>query len=517
MDRPLALIFDIGTQSTRGLLFDKQGNLVHKTQVSEDFFVLGEDGRAEKDTLSLYDGVVKVCRLIRNEAPQLLEDVVAVSVTSIRNTTVFLDAEGNPTRNTILWLDKREVDCPDPLPAFNRFLYFLVGMSESVRVFRKTSYTNWVRVNQPDIWAKTAKVVVPSTYVNFRLTGNLTESNAGVACKIPFDYKKRCWQTKRGLTYPVFGTPIDKMCDLVNPGEILGYITERCSKETGLRQGLPVVASGTDKGCESLGVGAVTSNVASISLGTASSVEICTDKYVEPEAFMPAYPSVVMGKWNPEIQIFRGFWMVSWFREQFALYEQKEAEETGEKVERILDRKLSNVPVGSHGLILQPLWGPGLKNPEAKGSMIGFTDVHDREYMYRAIIEGLCYGLLDGLNNMQTRAKIQVDRVGVSGGGSQSDVICQILSDVVGKPVYRVQTHETSGLGAAMVSFVGVNQFKDLDEALKSMRHVKDEFVPNAADHKIYHEYYNRVYRRMYRYMRPLYDELYDILGEKCK
>ena len=149
--------------------------------------------------------------------------------------------------------------------------------------------------------------------------------------------------------------------------------------------------------------------------------------------------------------------------------------------------------------------------------MIGFTDVHDREYMYRAIIEGLCYGLLDGLNNMQTRAKIQVDRVGVSGGGSQSDVICQILSDVVGKPVYRVQTHETSGLGAAMVSFVGVNQFKDLDEALKSMRHVKDEFVPNAADHKIYHEYYNRVYRRMYRYMRPLYDELYDILGEKCK
>ncbi len=516
-NRPLALVFDLGTQSTRALFFDKQGELVYKAQVEEKLIIGKSNGYAEKDTRLFYEGVKAVCKIVRENQPKLLDDVVSITVTSIRNTVVFLDEKGEPTRNTIMWLDKREVECPEKLPLLNRFLYFLVGMSESVRVTRKTCATNWVRVNQPDIWEKTAKVVMPATYVNFKITGRLADSDAGIACKVPFDYKNRRWQTTKSLNYPIFGCTIDRMCELVEPGDIIGYVTEQCAAETGLRAGIPLVATGTDKGCESLGVGAVNSKIAAISLGTASSIEICTDKYVEPESFMPAYPAVIKGKFNPEIQIFRGFWMVSWFKEQFALYEQVEAEKTGEKVEVVLDRKLSSVPAGCHGLILQPFWGPGLKNPEAKGSMIGFTDLHTREYMYRAIIEGICYGLLDGLNTMTTRAKIDVERLALSGGGSQSNVVCQIVADIFGKPVYRVQTYETSGLGGAMLSFVGVGEFKDVDEALAKMRHVKDEFVPNPETHATYHEFYDRVYRRMYRYMRPLYDQLYDILGENKK
>ena len=514
---PLSLVFDIGTQSTRALLFDKQGNLVCKTQHSEPFYMSDTDDIAEKDTVDFYNGVVNVAKQLVEAIPERLKDIVAVSVTSIRNTLSFLDDKNNPTRKTIMWMDKREVQCKKPLPRINRFLYFMVGMSEAVRVSRKTAYTNWVREKQPDIWDKTKTIVFPSCYVNYKLTGNLVDSNASIHGKVPFNYKKRRWMKKYELNYPIFGCPSEKMSKLINPGDLVGYLTEEFSKETGLPAGIPVIATGADKSCESLGVGAVNSKVASISLGTASCIEICTDKYVEPESFMPAYPSVILGKFNPEIQIFRGFWMVTWFKKQFAQYEAIEAKKTGEKIERILDKKIENVPVGSHGLLLQPYWGPGLKNPEAKGSIIGFTDVHTREYIYRAIIEGLTYGLYDAMKNMEMRSKIKVERLGISGGGSQSNVICQIVSDIFGLPVFRVQTHETSGLGSAMIGFTGVGEFKDIYEALDKMRHVKDEFVPIRENNEIYNKYYSRVYRRMYKYLHPLYQELYDILDENRK
>ena len=189
--QPLSLVFDIGTQSTRALLFDTQGNLLCKTQHQEPFYMADTDDIAEKDTKDFYNGVKFVSQELVQKAPDLIKDIVVITVTSIRNTLCFLDKNNEPTRKTIMWMDKREVQCKNSLPAINRMLYFMVGMSECVRVSRKTAYTNWVRENQPDIWDKTARITFPSGYINYKLTGNLLESNASIHGKIPFNYKKR--------------------------------------------------------------------------------------------------------------------------------------------------------------------------------------------------------------------------------------------------------------------------------------------------------------------------------------
>lgn len=514
--QPLALVFDIGTQSTRAILFDACGRIVGKAKLEEPLYLSDTDCRAEKSCAAYWDGICKVSRMLREQvAPQQWDAIGAVSVTSIRNSLMFLDRDGNPTRDAILWLDKREAECPDPLPLGRRFLYSLVGMSETVRVSRRTSYTNWVRLNQPDVWARTAKVVMPSAWFTFMMTGRLADSKAGQAAKFPYDYRRRTWMSKHALTFPVFGCELDKMCELVEPGEVIGHITPLASEQTGIAAGVPFVATGADKACETLGCGCIGPHKASISLGTAASVEITTKRYVEPETFMPAYTSVARDCYNPEIQIFRGYWMVSWFKKQYAVQETEQAKAQGVSVESLLDRRLQEIPPGSDGLVLLPQWGPGLKTPEARGAIVGFSDVHTRMHIYRAIIEGIAYGLLDGLENLESRALTKIRACSVSGGGSNSDIVCQITADIFGRELYRVQTYETSGLGAAIMCFVSMGVYADLDEAVDRMVHVQDRFVPDPERHKAYRTFYTQVYKRLSRQLKPINDELYSIFGRQ--
>lgn len=205
------------------------------------------------------------------------------------------------------------------------------------------------------------------------------------------------------MTYFIFGSirPDMLVQDLKKPCEVMGYISKEVAEITGLPEGLPVIASGADKACETLAVGCEGPDVAAISMGTAASIEITTEKYVEPQPFLPAYPSIYQDKYNPEVLIFRGYWMISWFKNEFAHKELVEASERGVIPEKLLDEHLRDVPAGSDGLILQPFWSPGTSNPEAKGAVIGFADYHTRVHVYRAIIEGIGFALYDALKSME--------------------------------------------------------------------------------------------------------------------
>lgn len=513
--KELALIFDVGTQATRALVFDTSGNLVLKVKQSGELYISDSNQQAEADCESIWRDMCKVSMRAKERLGERWSDIVAVSVTSIRNSLVFLDKDCKPSRKAIFWLDKREVDCPDKLPLFNRILYGIAGMKEVVNVQRRTSYTNWVRVNEPEVWANTAKIVMPSAFYTYKLTGRLADSKAGQAAKFPYDYRHRTWMSPRGLTFPVFGTPVDRMCELVEPCTVIGNITAKAAAESGIKEGTPVVASGADKACETFGVGAIDGSVASVSYGTAASVQITTKKYVEPTPFMPAYTAVAPDRFNPEIQIFRGYWMVSWFREQFALNEKIEAEQRGVIPEKVLDEYMENIPPGSKGLLVQPYWGPGLMTPEARGLMLGFSDMHTRHHVYRAIIEGIDFALLEGLENMERRAGIKVKSIALSGGGSSSDTVCKIAADIFARPVYRVQTFETSGLGASMACFIALGLFEGREDAVKNMVHLKDVFQPDPGNAAVYRELYEKAYVKIYPSVRHIYFNIYNMNKKK--
>jgi sugar (pentulose or hexulose) kinase len=228
---------------------------------------------------------------------------------------------------------------------------------------------------------------------------------------------------------------------------------------------------------------------------------------------MPSYPASIPGRWNPEIEIFRGYWMITWFKNQFAYAEVAEAAELGIAPEEMLDRLLDATPAGGHGLVMQPYWTAGLKNPSAKGALIGFGDVHERSHLYRAIIEGLAYGLREGLESVERASREKVKLLAVSGGASQSDNICQISADVFNLPLVRGKTFETSGLGAAMCAASGLGWHADVEAASRAMSGRSRAFEPDGKNSELYQELYDRVYKKMYKALSPLYEEIRSITG----
>ncbi|MDB5976903.1 MAG: carbohydrate kinase, partial [Nevskia sp.] len=219
--------------------------------------------------------------------------------------------------------------------------------------------------------------------------------------------------------------------------------------------------------------------------------------------------------YNTEIQIYRGFWMVSWFKREFAHREQAKAQELGVPVESLFDELLKRAPPGSMGLTLQPYWSPGVTDPgpEAKGAIIGFGDVHTRAHLYRAIIEGLAYSLRGGREQIERKLGHPLQRIIAAGGGSQSDMAMQITADVFGSAIERPDLYETSALGAAINLAVGLGLYPDYARAVAAMTRSGRVFVPDPAAQKIYDQLYREVYSKLYPRLRPLYRRIRAITG----
>ena len=332
---------------------------------------------------------------------------------------------------------------------------------------------------------------------------------------IPFDYKRHQWAGQRDFKWLTMPVRREMLPELVKPGDKIGNLTEDAARHLGLPAPLPVIAAASDKACEILGSGGLTPDVGCMSYGTTATINTTSKRYLEPVRMMPPYPSALPGHYSTEVMIYRGFWMVSWFKREFGLREQKLAEQKGVEPEVLFDELVRAVPAGSMGLMLQPYWSPGVRQPgpEAKGSIIGFGDVHTRSHIYRAILEGLAYALREGKERIEKRSGVPIRRLRVAGGGSQSDAAMQLTADVFGLPAERPHTYETSGLGAAIDAAVGLGLHPDFETAVNAMTRVGDVFHPQADTQKLYERLYREVYLKMYPQLQPLYRKIRDITG----
>jgi sugar (pentulose or hexulose) kinase len=324
---------------------------------------------------------------------------------------------------------------------------------------------------------------------------------------IPFDVKKRTWADARSLTRPIFDVPAEKLPPLTESLEVMGRVTAECAEATGLAEGLPVYAIGADKAAETIGLGCVEKNMAAMSRGTMASVTFNSPDYLEPDQFIPPYPSIIPGWYCPEYQIYRGYWLVSWFKKYFCEMEAIEAAKQHVSVEEYLNRSLKSIPAGCEGLFLSPFFTPDVAQPYARGAFVGLSDYHTKRHMYRAVIEGINFALLEGLRKMESRGKFKFTEIRAGGGGSQSPEFCQIIADMFGIPVVRTENHEVSALGAAVTAFVALGEYGSFAEACEKMVRIRDRFEPDPERHKTYTRLFG-VYKKIYPALKPLYAEL---------
>ena len=313
-----------------------------------------------------------------------------VSLTCQRTTVINLDKDGKPLRPAILWLDQRKAGIGKRIPPWVRWGLGLIRRRAFIENLVRECKSNWIQEHEPEIWEKTDKFLFLSGFLTHRLTGEYRDSSGNMVGYLPFDYKKQQWPRPEDFKWKIFPMDPSVLPVLVKPGALLGHVTPEATRQTGIPEGLPVIAAGTDKSCEVLGTACLTPDTACLSYGTTATLNTANDKYVQIRPFSPAYPCAVPDAYNTEVMVYRGFWLVSWFKEQFGLREMQLASQRNMAPEALFDELIKDIPPGSMGLTLQPYWSPGMDTDvDAKGAIIGFGDVHTRAHIYRSILEGL--------------------------------------------------------------------------------------------------------------------------------
>ena len=515
MSGELILAIDVGTQSVRALAIDPRGSVAGSVRIPIEPYVSPQPGWAEQDPAVYWQAIGEACRALWASGVVAPDSIAAVTPTTQRATIVVTDADGRPLRPAIVWLDQRQTPGLAPIGGIEGLAFTALGVRDTVAAFQADCEANWIRVHEPDIWNATRRYLFLSGWLVHRLTGRFVDSVASQVGYVPFDYKRFRWARSGDWRWQA--APVDPawLPELVPPTELLGELTPEAAELLGLPAGTRVVASAADKACEVLGSGAVDPWVASISYGTAATINTTQRRYVEPLPLVPPYPAATPGAWSLEVQVYRGFWMVEWFKREFGQREVEQAAADGVAPEALLDDLVGQTQPGSMGLMLQPTWSPGVRVPgrEAKGAIIGFGDVHTRAHLYRSILEGLAYALREGGERAAGRAKVPLREIRVSGGGAQSPAVVQLTADVFGLPTGRPHTHETSGLGAAIDAAAGIGLHRDVDTAAREMTRVAETRDPDPERHALYEELYQRVYRRMYDRLKPLYEEIRSITG----
>lgn len=509
------LAIDNGTQSVRALIFDLQGNLIAKKRIPIQPYYSKEPGWAEQNPEVFWDAVCQACQGLWEMEEVDRNAIAGVGLTTQRSTVINLDKNQQPLRPAIVWLDQRRTEGLKTVGGLWGLLFKIAGMQDTVRYFQAEAEANWIKTNQPEIWEKTDKYVFLSGYLTYKLIGKVIDS---VGCQVgymPFDYKSQDWAKPSDWKWDAVMVEREMLPELVQPTDLLGTITQEASDATGIPAGLPLIATAADKATEVIGAGCLDPHIGCLSYGTTATINTTHQKYIEVIPLIPPYPAAIPGAYSLEVQIYRGFWMVSWFKEEFGLVEKREAERRGVEPEALFDELLNTVPPGSEGLILQPYWSPGLKipGPEAKGAVIGFGDVHNRAHFYRSIIEGLAYSLREAAERTEKRSHVPITSLRVAGGGSQSPGAMQITADIFGLPVSRPHVYEASGLGAAIDVAVGLKLHPNFNAAVGEMTHLGDTFMPDQEHHKMYSQLFNRVYKRMYKQLKPLYKDIKEIIN----
>ncbi len=503
----LVIGVDSSTTACKAIAWDREGRAVAEGRATYPL-LQPRPNWYEQDAEAWWDGLCAALRALldRIDAAQ----VEALCITHQRESFVPVDEGGRTLRNAILWLDERSRPQVD-------LLQERIGRHRFHQITGKPLTTNpsvtkiaWLMQHEPELVARTHKFLDAHAFLVHRLTGAFRTSIASADPMGLVDMQTDAWAV--GMINEV-GLHPDQFPELILPGRVIGFVSERAAAATGLPAGLRVVAGAGDGQCAGLGANATSGGRACLNLGTAVVSGVVSANYVADPAFRTLYAPIA-GRYFLETVIQGGAFTVSWFVETFggdlsdsSLY----------AVEDLLEAAAADVPPGSLGLVVVPYWNHAMTpywDPAASGVTIGWTGAHGRAHFYRAILEGIAFEqrlLGEGLAAATGQA---IEEYVALGGGSRSDLWCQIVTDVTGVPVVRAATAEATCLGAAILATVAAKWYPDATSAASAMTGTAERFAPDAETHAIYDRIYGEVYRPLFPTLQPLLHRLADMTGD---
>jgi xylulokinase len=345
----------------------------------------------------------------------------------------------------------------------------------------------WVRDNEPNVFTRVRKVLLPKDYVRFELTGQYVSDVSDASGTALFDVVRRRWSNE---LVERLGLDASILPRVLESQEVSGVVSRSAAASTGLAEGTPVVAGAGDQASSAVGNGIVEQGRVSCTIGTSGVVFAHTaSPAYDTAGRVHTFCHAVPGAWHV-MGVTQGAGLsLQWFRNNLASGVEYDA----------LTAEAATAPAGSQGLYWLP-YLMGERTPHldasARGGWIGLTAKHTRADLIRSVLEGVAYSQKDCLDIIEGMG-VKVDSIRLSGGGARSGFWRQMFADVFGRRLATLETEEGSAYGAALLSMVGTGQYASVLDVCNAFIHETASLAPRAAEGVVYTQGH-KIYRALY-------------------
>ena len=481
---------DFGGGASKATLLGEDGKIaaVHAVEYPTYY---PQIGYAEQNPDDWYAAIMENIAEILKKSGVNRNDIAALCLDAATHTAVLTDRDGKVLRPSIYWTDSRSTaECTYIREHYGELVWKTA--LHNVDTIWTLPQLMWVRNHEPDVWNKIGKIFFPKDYIRYLLCGEYCTDYIEAEGSMLFDYHTLKWSKE---LCDIIGLDPDMLPRVISPTDFVGKVSAKAAAETGLSPDTVILCGTTDTALEVFASGAVKSGDMTIKLATAGRICLVTEKAF-PHKHMIHYSHIEKGLWYPGTATKSCAASYRWYRDTFGgTYKE-------------LDSGAARIAVGSDGLLFHPYLNGELTpygDPSLCGSFVGIRAAHTKAHFSRAVMEGVALSLMDCKTVFDELGIAFPKKANIIGGGSESPIWRQIVSDALGITLVQKATSDSS-FGGAMLAGTAIGIWKNLAEAVEVCSETVSVTNPCAENTEQYGKLF-RKYKKVQKALAEIYHE----------
>lgn len=481
---------DLGTSALKLIMMNSKGELVKS--VSKEYpLYFPHSGWSEQNPidwfLAVKEGLKEICEGADDK-------IAGISFGGQMHGLVILDKDDNVLRPAILWNDNRstkETDC----------LNNVIGKEKLSKLTANIAFAGfsapkilWVKNNEPEIFEKISKIMLPKDYISYMLSGSFATDYSDASGMLLLDVKNKKWSQEM---IKICGISEDMLPKLYESYEPVGTIKTELANELGLNKDIKIIIGAGDNAAAAIGTATVGDGACNISLGTSGTIFIASKKF-GVDSFN-ALHSFAHADGNYHLMgcMLSAASCNKWWMEEIL------------KTRDFIKEQENIVNLGENKVFFLPyLMGERSphNDPDARGTFIGMSMDTKREDMTLAVFEGVTFALRDSLE-VARNLGIKIDRTMICGGGAKSPLWKRLVANIMNVEVDVPISEEGPGFGAAILAAVGCGEYESVEKAAKSIIKIKEKIKPEV-DLVVKYEARYQKFKRIYPALKDVFKEI---------
>lgn len=485
------LVIDVGTSSMRGILYNEHGEKIYCRQVRYTP-VYGDGGKVVQPVKDFEDALLLIARSVGSREELFGGQIEALSITSQRSSVIPVDIDGEPLMDAIMWQDTRNREVCKKLERYN--LEIVERSGAKINTVFSGGKMRWIREERADIYPEIHKMLNIPEYLLHMMTGEYVSDYSYASRTNLFNIRTRSWDEE---LLKIFNVKPEHLCKLVPPGSICGKISGEFSRETGLKEGTPVISAGGDQQCAAIGYGAFKEGVVSIVTGTGAFLVTTSDQIPEnlSENIICNCASV-NDKYIIEANVLTCSSAFDWYCNTFYDWETIDYAAINRELAKQYNTESECIVLPYFQGRSTPEW-----NPKATACFTNITLATKRSEILKAVLEAVFLEISNNIENLKKYTDIH--SAYISGGLTGSNIMNQMQADIYGIPLFHLEDAESASIGALMITAVTLGVYDSMESAFEGVCQTEDicRYDVQEEKHNIYvikRKKMNELYKKVY-------------------